>query len=89
MLVARERARIVDKVLVNFEYGCYSRVERELKIPRASARYWLLKFLDQHFHESPCGGKRLPPLKILRSLLSTNMWQNFVCFSSFKFAGHL
>jgi hypothetical protein len=59
MIVSRERERYVSKVSEDISFGCYSRVERDLNVPRATIRYWYLKSWEDHSHESgSCGGWR-------------------------------
>lgn len=67
MIVARERQRYVSKVREDETYGCYSRVERNLEVPRATIRYWFLKWLEnQTTHETrSCGGRRFGTFEIL------------------------
>ena len=59
MVISRERARYVSKVNEDNTFGCYSRVERELNVPRATVRYWYLRseILANHGSGS-CGGRR-------------------------------
>jgi hypothetical protein len=63
MIVARERERYVSKVLEDNTFGCYSRAERDLNVPRATIRYWYLKSEDQH-ESGSCGGRRFGTFEI-------------------------
>jgi hypothetical protein len=53
-----EKKVIVEKVKEDLTYGCFSRTERDIKVPRAKARYWFIKDRDQTFHAQTCGGLR-------------------------------
>jgi hypothetical protein len=68
MIVSRERQRYVSKVREDSTFGCYSRVERELNVHRATIRYWFLKRSENQCHESgSCGGRRSGTFEILEN----------------------